>query len=455
MAARLILTLLFLLVHMGPVKAAAKQNDEAANQRRFEFGGEYEVILDNQNRFFLGERKHDNFLRLDQELQLRTSYRHNEWISLLVEAKVLGESELYVEGGSKNNIFWLERGESWIRLDNVFNRELSLQIGRQNFEEPRRWWWDDDLDSVRLRYRPHPWLIEFGASQDFVPTSTRENFVDPEEKGVFRLLGRLEWWYRENHSLALFSLYQNDRSPTPVVGSLVKRNREDPSDAHLLWGGLRAMGRTALADIGELFYWADTAMVAGKEKLLEFDTAGGGYERVVSRQRRRVLGWAIDLGGRWTTELALRPTFILGYAVGSGDPNPEKGSDRSFRQTGLQSNDEQFRTYGELLRPELSNLSIPVLAVQFPLFSNSHVELAYRRFRQIYAAPFIREGRIETDPNGVRKNIGQEWMVYFGIKEWKDTEVELVGAVFRAGNAYGSSSGQRAYSLFLKMTYEF
>lgn len=166
-------------------------------------------------------------------------------------------------------------------------------------------------------------------------------------------------------------------------------------------------------------------------------------------------GWAVDAGGRWESELPVRPVFILGYALGSGDKNPERGSDRAFRQTGLQSNDEEFRTYGELLRPELSNLSIPVLAVQFPLFSKSHVEFAYRHFRQLQAAPFLRDARIEADPDGINKNIGQEWMLYFLIKDWKKIEIEMVGAAFRAGDAYGALSGKTAYSLFAKVTYEF
>jgi hypothetical protein len=88
----------------------------------------------------------------------------------------------------------------------------------------------------------------------------------------------------------------------------------------------------------------------------------------VSRRKQRVRGWAIDVGARWDTQLPGQPLFTMGYAMGSGDKNPSKGTDRAFRQTGLQSNDEEFRTYGELLRPELSKLSIPVVAVQFPTF---------------------------------------------------------------------------------------
>ncbi len=215
------------------------------------------------------------------------------------------------------------------------------------------------------------------------------------------------------------------------------------------------IGKGPANGYGELFYWADTAIVAGSERLLDFTGVTDRRIRVDSRDNRQVLGWAVDLGARWVSPLPLEPRFTLGFALGSGDPDPDRGRDQSFRQTGLQSNDEEFRTYGELLRPELSNLIIPVFAVEFPIFSNSHVEFAYRRFRQLHPAPFLRDGRLESDPGGINKDIGQEWMIYFGIKEWESAELELVGAAFRTGNAYGSSSGQKAYSLFLKMIYEF
>jgi hypothetical protein len=107
------------------------------------------------------------------------------------------------------------------------------------------------------------------------------------------------------------------------------------------------------------------------------------------------------------------------------------------------------------LRPELSNLSIPVVAVQFPILFRSHVEFAYRHFHQVHAAPFLRDARIEADPNGIKKNIGHEWMLYSLIKQWKNLEIELAGAAFKAGNAYGALSGKMAYSFFTQVTYGF
>lgn len=116
---------------------------------------------------------------------------------------------------------------------------------------------------------------------------------------------------------------------------------------------------------------------------------------------------------------------------------------------------KNFVPRGEILRPELSNLSIPVFAVQFPIFWKSHVEFAYRHFRQVHAVPFLRDARIEAEPNGIKKSIGHEWMLYSVIKQWKNLEIELVGAAFKAGNAYGALSGKMAYSLFTQVTFGF
>jgi hypothetical protein len=332
---------------------------------------------------------------------------------------------------------------------------MSLKIGRQNFEEPRRWWWDDELDAVAVRYRRDAWFFELGVAREVAPQSLRESRIDAEDQRVLRVLALADWLYFKNHGLSLFFLHQNDTSATESRGERVRRDREDPSDARLWWAGLRAIGSEPLAEHGELSYWADAAMVLGKEKILDFSDAGGDKTRVASRRNQRVRGWAVDLGGRWDSELPGRPLFTLGYAAGSGDKNPGRGTNRSFRQTGLQSNDEEFRTYGELLRPELSNLSIPVAAVRFPVFSKTYVEFAYRHFRQLHAVPFLREARIKAEPNGVDKNIGHEWMLYSLIKQWKKLEIELVGAAFQAGSAYGPRSGKMAYSFFTKMTYEF
>jgi hypothetical protein len=456
---RIIILIVLSFFALASSEIAAQQasgpGSAAAPPSNWDIEGEYEVKVDYRNNFALHHGNRDDLLRFDQEFQLRWSYRYKEWLSVLLEGKIIGEHQLYTGGGPTRSEFEPERGETWVRFDQLLGRDLSLQAGRQNFEEPRRWWWDDDLDAVAVRYRRDSWFFELGVSQEFLRKSLRDHFVEPENEGVVRVLSRANWLYSRNHGLDLFFLHQDDKSATPSVGTFVKTDREDPSDARLWWGGLRAMGSEPVAQYGELSYWVDLAIVSGKEKLLELSSEPGNQQVVTSRRKQRVRGWAIDMGGRWDSPLPGQPLFTLGYAIGSGDKSPESGDDRAFRQTGLQSSDEEFRIYGELLQPELSNLSIPVIAARFPILSRSYVEFAYRRFRQVHAAPFVREGRMEADPNGIHKNVGEEWMLYFLLKPRRNVEIELVGAAFRAGRAYGELSGKMAYSLFTQVTFEF
>jgi hypothetical protein len=454
MVARVI-ALMLLVAVTAPTNDARAQNSQLGGPPSWEIEGEYEVKFDYRKNFALDRPNRDDLFRFDQEFQLRWSYRPTDQIAILLEGKLLGEHQLYTGGGGRSSEFDAERGETWIRFDQLLGRELSLKLGRQSFEEPRRWWWDDDLDTLSMRYRHASGFFELGVGQELPRQSLQEDFADPENKGVFRVLARANWLYFRNHGLDLFFLYHNDGSPTQSVGNLVKVDREDESDAKLWWGGIRASGNESFSQLGEFSYWADLGVVSGKEKLLELSDAEHNRQIVESRRRQRVQGWAVDVGARWESQLPVKPVFILGYARGSGDKKPESGSDRSFRQTGLQSNDEEFRTYGELLRPELSNLHIPVAAVQLPLFSKSHVEFAYRYFRQVHAAPFLRDNRIEAEPNGVKKNIGQEWMLYSILRPRKDVEIEMVGAAFRSGRAYGALSGKMAYSFFTQVTWEF
>jgi hypothetical protein len=430
--------------HAGAQDNKSPDIDRNSEPSSWDIEGEYEVKFDYRKNFALDRRNRDDLLRFDQEFQLRWSYRYNDWMSFLLEGKLIGEHQLSTGGGGRRSEFEPERGETWVRFDQLFGRDLTLKIGRQNFEEPRRWWWDDDLDAVGLRYRRDSWSFDLGAGRELPRKSLRENYSDPEHEGVFRALARANWRFFNNHGLDLFFLHHHDTSPTPSVGAVVKADRVDDSDARLWWGGIRASGREPAATYGELSYWADAATVFGKETYLDLDNLSGNREVVTARDKRYVRGWALDVGVRWASQFPGEPLFTLGYAIGSGDKNPEQGSDRSFRQTGLQSTDEEFRIYGELLQPELSNLSIPVVAVQFPILSKSYIEFAYRHFRQVHAAPFVRDGRIKADPIGIKKNIGQEWMLYALVRQWKNVEIELVGAAFRSGNAYGALSGKVA-----------
>jgi alginate production protein len=133
--------------------------------------------------------------------------------------------------------------------------------------------------------------------------------------------------------LQLFLLHENDRSRTERPEEIVRVEREDESDARLTWLGARLIGVFDLRSRGFLGYWLDTAMVRGEERLVEYSSLSPRRSVAEGFTRRHVGGRAVDAGINWLLPIAWEPHLFAGYAFGSGDSQPESGTDRSFRQT--------------------------------------------------------------------------------------------------------------------------
>lgn len=428
------------------------------------FGGKLETKTRYRHNLSLDPKRADETFRLDQELSLRVFTLLTENISVFLEGKTLYEKELYERLDRKKLSWSFERGETWLYASNLFDSKFSLQVGRQNIREPRSWWWDKDLDAVRLHYDHRYWHAELSVAQQLGNVSTQEDWNDPNQVGVFRLLGHSAWSWAKSQRFDTFFLYQNDHSGKRTINQIVKEDREDDSDAALVWLGSRTSGKLNLDWFGDLDYRAEGAWVGGEEKLLDFkkDEKRSGYVRLKSAASRKVSGWAFDSGLVWAPDWPGRPTLILGYAFGSGDSDPEHGTDHTFRQSGLFQNKSRlrgvtrFRYYGELLQPELSNLHLWTLGMGFRFWKESSIELVYHRYYQVDPAPFLRSARIDIDPLGLNRSIGEEWDLIIGMEEWNNFVVKVFGSLFRVGSAYGHQhAGEIASSVILQLDYNF
>ena len=123
---------------------------------------------------------------------------------------------------------------------------------------------------MRLHYDARRLHAELTVAQEMGNISTEPAENDPAADNVLRLLGNIAWRWTKDHRLDGFFLYQNDHSSRQPVGQLVKEDREDPSDAALLWLGARASGELDLNHFGDMAYWLDGAWVGGHERLLDF-----------------------------------------------------------------------------------------------------------------------------------------------------------------------------------------
>lgn len=435
--------------------APPARKDLALGRRPLEFEGSLELIREEMKSVAFGQRPKDDLRTSKQEIQLQLSYRASERLSALGEIKWQAEQQVFADETPPRSEKEIERGETWLHWQRLFDRDASVKIGRQNFAEPRRWWWDDDLDALRFDYARDSWNLTLGVAEELARKSSQENFIDPRDEDVLRLLGHASWKLSSARQFSAFYLRQRDDSVRQPVNSLVETTRADKSDADLQWIGLRAAGDIDLSPGGTVTYWFDAATVSGNETAFEHRNEVGGMSRVVSRQQQRVRGHAADLGLIWKPAAVRAPTLTLSHARGSGDKNLNDDIDRAFRQTGLQDPTQEFRYYGELLRPELSNLSITTATIGFAVTAGTRLTLGYHRFRQVYPAAFLRDARIDLRPTGQDNDVGREISLLVEMREWEDLKVVVAAASFEAGDAFGAAAGKRANSLFFELTYEF
>lgn len=424
-------------------------------------GGEYESRLEAEADPWLGERSEDDEASLRQSLQVELLYALNETVSLFGEGGYAYDWRFYRDDGNRQTGGELRRGEMFLDAANLGLSGLSLRAGRQRFRDRREWWWDQNLDAVRLSYQRGTFRADLGLAQELARVSTDEDFIDPEQDDVLRVLGSAQWRYARRHRLALVFLHQRDHSTTQRVGNVIEADREDESDADLSWLGVRAMGRWRIRKVGRVYYWADAALVRGEEDRIDFDPLVPGFQVADSVVSPEIRGWAFDAGLTWRTRLRGDPTFTLGYAFGSGEGDPSGSTDRSYRQSGLQRNDgkfrgvDSFRYYGELFDPELSNLHIGTVAFGMRFLESSSIELLYHHYRQAHRADFLRDTGIRAQPRGRDRSIGHEIDAVLGLEEWERVRIEIIGAVFRAGDAYDDLRGELAYGATAKFEFVF
>ena len=424
-------------------------------------GGEYDVNPGYRDDFDLDSNNPDGSVRLDQELKIEAFYPISRFTAVFLSFKGITESRFNIDSNSVDRTtLELARDETWIYFDRIAGTGFGLQFGNQNVSETREWWWDKDLDALRLYYNQGPLHFELTGGKQLGGESTLKS-IDAEEKEIYRIMGLASWTWSSKQRLEFYFLQQWDRSSQERVGSVIERINRDVNDADMAWLGARAIGELGLNDYGSLNYWVDMAGVRGDESVFGYKSINARQTQVVSKNQNKVNGWAFDVGAFWTLPVPYEPTFTLSYAHASGDNNPNDGHNSSFRQTGINRNKwrfngvNRFNIYGELLRPDLSNLGILTSAFGVRLLKNSSIELVYHKYDQVEAIDNLRDVNINVNPNGLNRDIGQEFDVVMNFREWKRLELGVTGAVFDPGSAFDGKNSDLAYSIFFDVNYNF
>jgi alginate production protein len=308
-----------------------------------------------------------------------------------------------------------ELGETYLHWSGLAGGSLDLVAGRQDFDDPREWIYDQNLDGVRAFWDLGGALVELSGSTTLADGSARDgestNWIAYVSNGV-----------KKRH-LAAWALYKD-------VGLHGQEERD-------LWIGARALGKW----LPGTKLWLDGAWLTGE------------------RGSTDLAAWGYDAGATWAPDFLGPLSFTLGYALGTGDDSPGDGDDGTFRQTGYNDNTAKFdgvtsfQYYGELADPELANLGIFTAGVGLRLGEDTSLDLVYHRYTQDVPAPIFFDTDVDPDPNGLDADLGQELDLVFGCRTWEHFDLEIVGAAFDPGDGFDEED--EAYFAKVQLRYRF
>ena len=340
-------------------------------------------------------------------------------------------------------------------LINLF--PVGLLAGRKQFRDDRGWWYDNQLDVAQLQYNSTLVTAEVsygGRLIDERVISETQNigFEDSEF-----LIGHLDYQFYYQHHLQAFALYQNDDFSNNNIGRVVGGGSSFNPELDLLWLGFRFNGLFSLPDRSKLNYWADFATVNGSER--DFITTNLSPTRKSITRIRDIdvsYGYGVDFGLAWK---AANNSWGLAvnYAFGSGD-NSENDRQSSYRQPAISNNkgrvlgENRYRIYGELLRPELSNLQLFSLTAGRRLNDYYWLQAIYFHYWQIEADEELDASNFIVSPNGENKEIGNEIDLIL-VATWNENiNAELTLSGFRAGSAFDNAAESKyAYKALLEI----
>jgi alginate production protein len=375
------------------------------------FGADLELDYAFRRNLDLDHRRPDDVGLLTPELSLAWSFDPVPIVQAFLNVAVARTGVVTDSGEQVRRSaedLTVEVKEAYLRVGRLTSGP-SAQVGRQRFDDERKWLYDEDLDAVRLRYVGGPFAVALSASRNNLVRTTWGGPDDRERASNYVLhAAYAPWSWIELEGYAIVREIRSDDRQRPVF--LGVRSRGEP--------------------VEDLDYWLELGHVRGRDG------------------STRIRGWGADVGATYEWQVPSRPSVTLGFAWGSGDRDPDDAIDRSFRQTGLHRNEgdfggsTDFKYYGEIFDPELSNLAIVTVGVGVRPTDRWSVDLVYHYYQQHRASPTLRSAAVGAEPSGRTRRLGAEVDLVVGVVEILDRmEVKTTLGYFFPGSAFPGRSG--------------
>lgn len=365
-----------------------------------------ELDLEYRRDFDLDRDEGDDVRAAEPQVSLFLTFAPTEWFYAFLETGLSVDFER-LQGEDSTSDASLAINQAYVGFTDLLD-EVSIQLGRQDFEDERAWLLDEALDGVRVLYEPGD--LTFDLSVTRLNAVDRDLFDDDEEEDE-----------RINNYILL--AHHETLEDVLLGGYVIVRDDRSDEEGRPVFIGLQSHGE-ALED---LTHWVELGHVRGDDG------------------ERDIRGWGLDLGATYELDLPLSPRLSLGYAWGSGDADPV-GSDGSFRQTGLQSNEwwfgdsAEFKYYGEAFDPELSNLHVVTVGVGISPTDQFALDLVYHYYRQDTLAGELRDAAFTLEPNQdparLSKDLGHEIDLIARFDPLPNLELAIALGTFLPGRAF-------------------
>jgi alginate production protein len=325
-------------------------------------------------------------------------------------------------GGRWQTTERLEVREAFILIDDSIADDVEFQIGRQHFKDRRKWLYGERLDGVRLAYDHKAWRVEIAyAREELVPKDVING--NPGRDKVDNYIFHAEYEVTKDWDLSAYVMKQDDRKVSSISP---------------LFFGIQSEGKIG----GGLGHWFELSVQRG--------TSG----------TRKLRGNAIDAGLIYTLPSPISPAIFAGYARGSGGRTA--ATDRRFRQTGLQDNEDRItglgnvHYYGEVLDPDLSNLHVYTLGFGIRPSKASSIELIGHKYRQVKLDnDDVRGSPINAVANGLSRDLGKGLDLIGAVRLGRGFGLEAKLGWFKPGKAFDAPARDNAFLAKIRLVYRF
>ena len=388
------------------------------------FGGQVELEYLLQRNPDLDTENDEDLSSLEPGLTLAFSFDPSEHFQAFTSMKLFWEY-MSEDGDKVEDSVGFEIEQAYFLFMDIIKEGAGFQVGRQRFEDEREWLFDEELDGVRLIYDISYYSMEISVTRRNL--ASRDLFNPDEEEKI--------------NNYILYGKYEKEEGEIETIlgAYLLYRDGKDEEDGEPLFAGIHANG-----DITEFTgYWLELAGVLGSDD-----------------ENDDIRAFGFDIGLMYELDLPAEPTLTIAYAFGTGDGNEEDNKDNNFRQTGLQSNESSFngvpdfKYYGEVLDPELSNLSIITAGFGINPIEEGSIDLVYHYYSQNKLADSLMDSALDTEPDGESKDIGNEIDLIIGYELENKFEAAVRLGYFIPGDAFGSDAAN-SFTGKIEIQYEF